>query len=393
MIETATERAPDVQVGRRSCLTAAEEDRGIDLLEIYRALRRGSRRILAVTSIALGFAVLISFLVPVRYTSTTSFIPPNLSAGGSAAAALVGQLSPLGGSDLLGGMGKNSSDMYAGILKSRSIASNLVKRFNLMQVYRAKKESQAEKALQGDTTISADLKSSIVTLSFTAKDPQLAHDVASAYMDALRQTNGRLALSQASQRRVFFEEQLSKEKDELENAEVELKKTQETSGLIAPVGQTEAEIRTIAETQAQIAVRQVQLAALRQSATEQNPEVVRLRSEIENLQSQLQRLQKDNTQQNSLTIPTSRVPQVQLEYVRKQREVKYHEALFEMLSRQYEAARLDEAREAPLVQVLDEASYPDMKSSPKRLYFAIAGLLLGLIGGVGWVLVGDHLVH
>jgi uncharacterized protein involved in exopolysaccharide biosynthesis len=177
----------------------------------------------------------------------------------------------------------------------------------------------------------------------------------------------------------------------LENAEVELKKTQEASGLIAPVGQTEAEIRTIAETQAQISVLQVQLAAARQSATEQNPEVIRLRSQIADLEAQLERLQKGNGRRASVTIPTSRVPQVQLEYVRKQREVKYHEALFEMLSKQYEAARLDEAREAPLVQVIDEASYPDTKSSPKRSYFALAGLVFGIVAASGWVLVRDRL--
>src|SRR3984957_16351653 len=110
-------------------------------------------------------------------------------------------------------------------------------------------------------------------------------------MDVLRETDGRLALGQSSQRRLFFGQQLAKEKDDLEDAEVDLKKTEEVSGLIAPVGQTESEIRTIAETQAQIAIRQVQLAALRQSATEQNPDVIRLQSEIEDLQGQLGRLQ------------------------------------------------------------------------------------------------------
>jgi uncharacterized protein involved in exopolysaccharide biosynthesis len=141
--------------------------------------------------------------------------------------------------------------------------------------------------------------------------------------------------------------------------------------------------------QAQVALREVELAALRQSATDQNPEVVRLRSEIDDLQGQLGRLQKGSGQSSVTGIPTSKVPELQLEYVRKEREVKYHEALFDMLSKQYEAARLDEARDAPVLQVLDSASYPDTKSAPKRSLIAIGGLLLGFIVGAVWVLARE----
>ncbi len=219
--------------------------------------------------------------------------------------------------------------------------------------------------------------------------PERARDIANSYMDALRETNGRLALSQSSQRRLFFGQQLAKEKDDLEDAEVDLMKTEEQSGLIAPTGQTTVEIETLAQTQAQIAVRQVQLAALRDSATEQNPEVIRLRSEIGDLQGQLARLQNGSGKLSAAAIPTSKVPELQLEYVRKEREVKYHEALFEMLSRQYEAARLDEARDAPVLQVLDPASYPDTKSAPKRSYYMLGGLVFGFISGCVWVLLRE----
>jgi capsule polysaccharide export protein KpsE/RkpR len=306
------------------------------------------------------------------------------------ASALAGQLSALGGGDLLGGV-KNPGDLYSGILRSRSIASELVKRFDLMSVYHVKKESQAEKVLGSSTDVTVDIKSSIVTVDVTAKSPVLAHDLASAYMDALREVNGRLALSQSSQRRLFFGQQLAKEKDDLEDAEVELKKTEEQSGLIAPTGQTEVEIGTIAQTQAQIAVREVQLAALRDAATEQNPEVIRLRSEIGDLQGQLFRLQRGSGGESAAAIPTSKVPELQLEYVRKEREVKYHEALFDMLSKQYEGARLDEARDAPLLQMLDPASYPDTKSSPKRMYIMLGGLVFGFLASCVWVLTRERI--
>jgi uncharacterized protein involved in exopolysaccharide biosynthesis len=235
-----------------------------------------------------------------------------------------------------------------------------------------------------------DPKSTIVTIAVTDRNPARAQSMNNDYLKALQEAQGRLALTEAGQRTAFFGQQLAREKDALENAEVQLKSVEEQSGLIAPTGQTDAEIRMIAETQAQVAVRQVQLAALRQSATEQNAEVIRLKSEIEDLEGQLGRMKSGGNQGMLATIPTSKVPQVQLQFVRAEREVKYHEALFEMLSRQYEAAQLDEARDPPILQILDSASYPDSKSSPKRLLMIASGLIVGLLAGCVWVLAGER---
>jgi uncharacterized protein involved in exopolysaccharide biosynthesis len=385
MAEGATDRAHAAQ-SRAHQIPVEDETDYVDVAGIFQVLRRERWIILGASLGCLVLATIVAFLLPPRFTSEVSFIPPNLNAGSSLASAFAGQLSVLGGGELLGA-GKTPGDLYAGILKSRSIDSELVQRFDLKRVYGVKKESQAEAALESNTAISVDPKSTIVTVNVTDKSPALAQDLANAYMDALRETEGRLALSQSAQRRLFFERQLEKEKNDLEDAEVALKQTEERSGLIAPSGQTESEIRTIADTQAQIAVREVQLAALRDGATEQNPDVVRLHSEIDDLQGQLSRLQSGSGRDTPAAIPTSKVPEVQLEYVRKDREVKYHEALFDMLSRQYEAARLDEARDAPLVQVLDTASFPDTKSSPKRSRYMLGGLLLGLFASSAWVLL------
>ncbi len=385
MAENEIDQATTVQSYSNVTQTAAEEEDSIDLIALVQILHRGRRVILGMTLATFAIATVIALILPPIYTSTVSFIPPNVSGSNSMATALAGQLSAFGAGELAGGL-KNSGDLYAGILQSRSVASDLVKRFNLMHAYGVRKESQADKVLGSNTTISVDPKSSIVTVSVSDKSAMLAHDIANGYMDALQETDGRLALSDSSQRRLFFGQQLEKEKNNLENAEVEQKKSEEQSGLIAPTGQTESEIRTIADTQAQMALRQVQLAALRQSDTEQNPDVVRLESEIEDLRNQLGRLQSGSGRGTIASIPTSKVPEFQLDYVRKEREVKYHEALYDMLSRQYEAARLDEAREGPVVQVLDSASYPDSKSSPKRGLIMLGGLLLGLIMSGIWVL-------
>jgi uncharacterized protein involved in exopolysaccharide biosynthesis len=389
MAESVIDQAETAEPYTNASPVAEDEESRIDLFELFRTLYRGRRTILATSVAIFAVATIIAFLLPFQYTSTFSFIPPSSSSGSSMAATLAGQLSAFGGDAF--GLGKSSVDQYAGILKSRSIASKLVKRFDLVRVYEVKKESQAEKILKSYTTVTTDQKSSIITVSVQAKSPAFARDLANAYMDALRETNGRLALSQSSQRRLFFEQQLAKEKDNLADAEVNLKETEEQSGLIAPVGQTQSQILTIADIRAQIAGRQVQLAALRQSATDQNPEIIRLKTEIADLQGQLSRLYKGGGNESNAAIPNSKVPALQLEYVRKTREVKYHEALFEMLAKQYESARLDESRDAPVLQVLDPPSYPDMKSSPKRMFIMLGGLIFGLIAGCVWVLVRDPL--
>jgi len=380
MAESEVDRLEATKPPATSSPIAEEDDGGIDVVGLLRKLLREKKTILIVTLSAFASATTVAFLLPFTYTSTVSFIPPPVS--GSSSMASMGDLF---------GSGKGPGDLYVGILMSRSIASELVRRFDLMHVYGVKKESQAEKILSASTAANVDIKSTIVTLQVIDKSPSGAHDLANGYLEALRETQGRLALSQSAQRRLFFGQQLEKEKNDLEDAEVELERTEESSGLIAPTGQTEAEIRTIAETQAAVAVREVQLAALRDSATDQNPEVIRLRSEIGDLQGQLARLQSGGRKTSITAIPTAEVPELQLEYVRKEREVKYHEALFEMLSRQYESARLDEAREAPVLQVIDAATYPDAKTAPKRSYYMLGGLVFGFFASCLWVLTRDTL--
>jgi tyrosine-protein kinase Etk/Wzc len=391
MAREAMYRAEFVESVGSETLMPKDEGSSIVLFELLHSLHRGRRTIIAATIGVFSIAAVAAFLIPSRYTSKASFIPPTTNSS-STAAALAGQLSQFSGfgaGSLMGGI-KSPGDLYVGILKSRLVGSELVKRFDLKNVYKVKKESEAEKRLASNSAFDIGVKDSIVTISVTDKSPARARDMANAYLDVLRETNGRLALSESSQRRLFFGQQLAKEKDDLADAEVELKKTQETSGLIAPGGQTASEIEIIAETRAQIATRQVELSALRQSATEQNPQLIRLQSEIKDLEGQLSRLQTGTGKIGGGGIPTSKLPALALDYVRKSREVKYHEVLFEMLTKQYETARIDEAREAPLLQVLDIASYPDAKSFPPRMLMMLGGLILGCLAGSSWVLLHER---
>jgi capsule polysaccharide export protein KpsE/RkpR len=259
-----------------------------------------------------------------------------------------------------------------------------------MEVYQVEKESQAIKRLAAQTNFELGVRDGIVTIRVTDRDPQRARDLANAYMEELHSITDRLALSESAQRRLFFEQQLAREKDRLADAEVALKQVQEKTGLVAPAGQTQVGLTTIAQTRAAIASRQVQLAGLRFSATEQDPQVVQLHDEIAELQSQLAGLRKGAGPSGSIDVPESNVPQVELEYVRQAREVKYHEALFDMISKQYEAARLDESHESPMLQVLDVATVPDSKSGPPKAIIIVAGFFLGLSLALLYILVGDR---
>jgi uncharacterized protein involved in exopolysaccharide biosynthesis len=391
VIDEAQHRVEIVEPDRDQLPAREEEESSIDFLVHLNTLYRGRRTVAVATLGAFAIATAVAFLLPPQFTSRGSFIPP--SSTNSSVSAMMGQLGPLatlGGGSMMGGP-KSPGDLYVGILKSQSVESEIVKRFNLMSVYNAKKESQAEGALAACSKFDVGAKDSIVTISVTDSSPQRAQDIANAYLDALRETNGRLALNESSQRRLFFGQELAKEKDALADAEVVLRKVEEQTGLISPEGQTATEIQMIAQTRNQIAAREVQLSALRESATSQNPELIRLQSEIDDLEGQLVRLQMGTGKSKTGAIPTSKVPELELEFVRKSREVKYHEALFEMLARQYEAAQMDESHQAPLLQVLDAASYPDAKSSPQRKKIMLSGLIFGFLASAVWVLVRERI--
>jgi len=359
----------------------------IDLLELASLLLRNKWVIFRWAVVAAVLTAVIVLLMRPTYTAEATFLPPGSLNTGSAALT-----NPMGALSLFGGL-KTSGQIYVGILGSRTISNDIIHQFDLQKVYKEKRLSDTEKALKANSKFEVG-KDSLITISVTDHDPQRAADIANAYLAELHKQNDRLALTEAAQRRVFFQQQLEQEKNALGDAEVDLAKTEEKTGLIQPRGQAELQIATIAQAQAEIASREVQLAALQQAATDQNPDVIRIRSEITGLQAQLKKLQDKSGSPGpgQIQVPTAKVPALTLEYVRKEREVKYHEALFALLARQYEAARLDESRSAPLMQVVDSATKPDKKSGPLRTVLTLAAFFLGGIFGIVWVIVRDR-VH
>jgi len=358
---------------------------GIDALDLLLVLLRNRRQIAGATLAALVLGILVALLLKPTFTATAVILPPQQQQ--SSAGALAGQLgSLLGGGG--GGLGlKSPGDLYVGILQSRTIADRIIAKFGLMSVYKAKRMQDARAALKRHSQVEA-AKDGLIEIAVVDDDPNRASEIANAYIDQLYALNATLAVSEASQRRVFFDQQLAEEKAALLAAESGLKATQERTGLIQLGGQAESIIRGIAEAEAQIAAREVELQAARTFATDQNPEIVRLQQEIAALRHQLASLQDDRQRlaPGDTQLPAGRVPGAGLEYARNLREVKYHEALVDLLSRQYEAARIDEAKSAPVIQAIDRAVPPDKKSGPHRLLIVAGAGLAGVFLGCAWCL-------
>jgi uncharacterized protein involved in exopolysaccharide biosynthesis len=225
-------------------------------------------------------------------------------------------------------------------------------------------------------------RDTLIHIAVEDHDPKRAADLANAFVDELHAQNSTVAFSAAAQRRLFFQQQLASEKDALVQAEIALKQSQETSGLMSPPGQVAELIQNDALINAEIASREVLLQALRSYATEANPQVVMLQQEIATLRSQQNRLKTGAGAGSVLEVPSRRLPEAALEQIRRLRDLKYHETLFELLSRQYEAARIDEARQAQVIQAIDRAIPPDKRSGPPRALLILLGSLAALSGSV-----------
>jgi uncharacterized protein involved in exopolysaccharide biosynthesis len=303
----------------------------------------------------------------------------------SAAAALLGQL---GGVGSIAGQNlglKNPADPYVGILSSRTVADELIVQFGLKKIFKEKNLTDTRKKLASLTHFNA-AKYSLIQISVEDQDPKRAADLANAYVDRLQEQSSRLAVTEASQRRLFFERQLEEEKGHLANAEKALKKTQEQKGIFQVSSQVEAVIRAMAQMRAEIAAREVSLQRLKAGATKQNPEVLRQEIELNALRSQLKEFEASNAKKSTgdPLLTTSMLPAAGLEYAQRLRELKYRESLFELIAKQYELARIDEAKEAPIIQVIDRAIPPDRKTAPSRSIYILSGILLGgLIGMIG----------
>ena len=379
---------PQLPATSRAALSHSEKRQSgedeISLLEILAVIGERKFFILLVTAVFIVSAIVVSFLLPTSYTATVTLLPPQQNS--SLSAAFTSQLGSMGGMAALAGntLGlKSPNETFVAMLKSRTVEDAMVKKFDLMREYHKTLPSDARQAFEHYATVDGTGKDALIHISVEDRNPRRAAELANGYVDQFRSLSENLAITEASQRRLFFEQQLASAKDNLANAEEELKKTEQKTGVIELSGQARALIESAAALRAQITSLEVQIQGMQAYATGENAQLVKAQRELDGLRAQLAKLGgSEDSGSGGLIVPKGQVPEAGLEYVRKLRDVKYYETVFDILARQFELAKLDEAREGSLIQVVDPAIPPDKRSFPKRSLIALiaglAGFLLSL---------------
>ncbi len=366
----------------------AVEHREVDLIDFLLLLAQKKKAILLITIAVAVLAAIVSWLLPKMYTATATILPPQESQ--STLTTMLGQfgaLTGLGGSEL---NLKNPSDLFAAMLKSRTIEDALIDGFDLRHVYGVKTYQAARKALESRSRIDAG-DEGLITIAVTDRDPKRAADLANAYVTELHSLNDHLAISEAAQRRLFYQQKLDAEREDLSRAELGLQQVQQKSGLIQPDAQGKAIVDAVATTRAAVATQEVQIQAMRTYATANNPDLKRAEEELAGLRAQLAKLERDTGEagNGNLEVPTRRLPEVELAYLRQMRDVKYHESVYDFLSKQLEAARIDEAKDAVMVQVVDKAVPPETKSSPRRTFIILGSTITAFVLSCFWILLTE----
>jgi uncharacterized protein involved in exopolysaccharide biosynthesis len=361
-----------------SAACASDAVRGSLLSLAQVAVRR--RKLILTTSLALAvLSLAVALLLPNRYTATVLILPPQQ--GSSTGAAMLAQLNNMGAmSSLSGGLGiKNPNDLQVSLLKSVSVGNAMVARFHLQTVYHSRYLSTARKRWERKTVVNNGLKDGLIRLSVTDGDPRRAAELANGWVEEYRRLTATLAVTEAAQRRLFFEREVSGARQDLASAEENLKQTEQRTGVLNIDGQSRAMIASAAVLRAQLAAKQVEIRAMREFAAAQNPDLVRAQQELSGIESQLAAMDvASDRPDGDLAMPKGNVTQAGLDYERAMREVKYREAIYELLMRQYEVARVDEARQGALVQIVDPALVPDRPISMYRIWMVLGALLCAL---------------
>jgi tyrosine-protein kinase Etk/Wzc len=344
------------------------EYRTINLLKYWLVLTRHKWIIIAFALVGLVLGAVAAYTIHPGYDAIVRFLPPEPKA-----------------STPLSLFATNSKgDHYLGLVSSRTVADDVVEHQHLKEYFHARNVSEARRSLEAISKIIVD-KNQFVTVTVRAKEPQTAANIANEYVNALYRLDHSLSVAESDHRRDFFERPLEQEKAKLADAEEALKLAQQKTGMVLPEAQVRLGVGAISELKQEITTREAQLAALRTGGTEQNPQVIQLKSQIASLQGQVARMQEQNGGTDT-SVSKAQMPQLTMEVEREAREVKFHEALFEILTRQYENARLEEAY-TPSIELVDAAVVPDEKSWPPRKVFMLLGLFLGGLLGVIYVVL------
>ncbi len=353
-----------------------------------------------ITVLGLAATTVIASLIPKRYEAFTQLMPPDAQSTSGGVAMLAALTAKAGNGfggyvgDLLGM--KNSGALFIGILRSDTVEDQLIDRFNLKKVYGARLYVDARRALSDRTAISEDRKSGIITLTVTDRDPKRAAGLAAAYVEELDRLVAELSTSAAHRERVFLEDRLTAVKRDLDDAAEKFGQFASKNTAIDIKEQGRAMVEAAAALQGQLIAAEAQLEGLKQIYTENNVRVRSVQARIAELRRQLQKLggagsesepgKVAGTQSDTFYPSIRKLPLLGVTYADLYRRTKIQEAVYEMLTQQYELAKVQEAKETPSVKVLDPVRVPERKSFPPRLLIMLLGTSLALASGTAWVL-------
>jgi len=349
---------------------------------------------------ALVVGTAIAFLLPKRYESTVSIMPPDsLGSNGMMMAALASKASPeLAGmaANVLGM--KSTGALFVGLLHSRTVADHIVDKFNLQGVYWVRYKWDARKILDRRTDVADDRKSGIIIITVSDRDPQRAHGIAQAYVEELNKLVAQVSTSSARRERIFIEQRLSNVKADLEDAEQQFSAFASKNTVLDIKEQTKAMVESGALLQGQVIAAQSELEGLTQIYTPNNVRVRSAQARVNELKRQLEKiggsdasLAANATQSNELYPSIRKLPLLGVQWADLYRRVKIQETVYELLNQQYELARIQEAKEIPTVNVVDPADLPEKKAWPPRLLIialltvlSLAGAVVKIVGSARW---------
>ncbi len=357
----------------QSDINQDDGDEGIDLGQWLAPVRRQWRLVLGMTVLAGALGAAGSYLITPTFTSTTTFLPPQQQQ--SVAASALSSLGALAG--LGGGAAKSPADEYISLMQSVTVSDRIIDQFKLMEVYNRKYRRDTRRRLNENVQMLVGKKDGMISVSVEDTDRVRAAKMANRYVDELRQMTSVLAVSEAQQRRVFFEKQMTEVKGRLIAAQTALQASGFDAGALKSEPRSAAD--EYARLRAEMTAADVRLQTLRHSLTESTPEVQQQAAALQALRAQVSQLEQS-------TLSNGSAP----DYVSKYREFKYQETLFDLMARQYEVARADESREGALIQVVDPAQPAELKTNPKRSFIAIGCAILGALLCAGWLVVRER---
>lgn len=354
------------------------EDGELDLIDILIVLAKRKKLIIGLPIAAAVVAACVSFALPESYKATAKLLPPQSPQSG--ASALLAQFGGMAG--MAAGVAgiKNPNELYVGMLKSRTVADRLIAQYDLKKAYGTDSMDFARNRLNTNSSITSG-KDGLITIEVLDQDKKRVARLTNSYVDELLRLTRSLAVTDAAQRRLFYEQQLRLAKDNLAKAEVELKGAIEAHGVVSVDVESRGVVETMARLRAQISAKEIQLRSMRAFLTPDHPDFRRTEEELSSLRAELSKLENGRVQGNPSSTQAPG-PQSGLESIQRVRDLKYYQMLYELLAKQYEAARLEEAKDPSIVQVLDPAVEPEHRAKPVRSLIVLLGGVAGLIVAV-----------